>query len=221
MSNTLIFQDRNHAGFLLGGSLADHEHARNCLVVGLPRGGIPVAFAVARRLHLPLGILIVRKLGVPGHEELAFGAIASGGVRVIHQPVVTSLHLSQQTIEEVAARELRELHRREQTYQQHAQNLEISGKTVILVDDGIATGSTMLAAVYAIRQKGAKRIIVAAPTASREACSTLGPLVDEIVVPSRPEHFHSVGQWYLDFPQLTDENICSLLSAQKHPFPVL
>jgi len=208
MSNALIFQDRSHAGNLLAGSLSSRDHAQDTLVLGLPRGGVPVAAVVARKLHLPLGILVVRKLGVPWHEELALGAIASGGVRVIHQPVVNSLHLPQQTIEQVAKRELVELHRREHAYRGHLRTpQEISGKTIILVDDGIATGSTMLAAVYAVRQQGARRIIVAAPTASRDACEILAPLADELVIPSRPDHFHSVGQWYLDFPQVTDQEV--------------
>ena len=213
MSNVLIFQDRAQAGSLLAGSLCAYDHSRDTVVLGLPRGGVPVAFEVACRLHLPLDLLIVRKLGVPGHAELAFGAIASGGVRVIHQPVVTRLHLTQETIETVAARELQELQRRESCYRHCTPHHEISGKNVILVDDGIATGSTMLAAVYAVRHKGAKRIIVAAPTASPEACETLIPLTDEIVIPSQPSHFHAVGQWYLDFPQVSDEEVCSLMET--------
>lgn len=209
MSNALIFVDRIQAGQLLAGSLADDDRAHDTIVLGLPRGGVPVAWALARQLHLPLGLLMVRKLGVPGHEEYAFGAIASGGVRVIQQPIVDSLHLTPEMIEEVVAREKSELHRREQCYLPYFPPRELSGKTVILVDDGIATGNTMLAAVYCVRQKGAKRIVVAAPTASRDACDQLQGLVDALVIPSRPEHFHSVGQWYLDFPQLTDDEVCA------------
>lgn len=209
--NQLIFADRSHAGQLLARALSKYADSPDVIILGLPRGGVPVAYEVAKRLHAPLDVMVVRKLGVPGWEELAMGAVASGGVRVINDDVVRGSNIPEETIERAAMAELQELHRREIAYRGHTGAPEVKGKTVILVDDGIATGSTILAAVRALRQQGPARIIIAVPTAAADTCDKLAPMVDELITLIRPIYFHAVGQWYENFEQTTDAEVKQLL----------
>lgn len=208
----IIFRDRVHAGQLLAQALMKYADRDDVIVLGLPRGGVPVAYEVAKKLHAPLDVIVVRKLGVPGYEELAMGAIASGGVRVINQQVVRAAGISQDAIETSAATQLQELHRRELAYRGHTGAPEIENKTVILVDDGIATGSTIRAAVQALRQQEPKQIIIAVPTASSDSCAMLEPMVDEFIALVTPDEFSAVGQWYEDFSQTTDAEVTQLLT---------
>jgi len=205
------FPDRRTAGQALAARLGHCALLPGALVLALPRGGVPVAHEVARELGLPLDVFIVRKLGVPGHEELAMGAIASGGVRVLNRQVIDDLGLSEDVIEAVTAAELAELQRRERLYRSHRPPPDLRGRTVILVDDGLATGSTMRAAVAAVREQGAARVIVAIPVAPPDTCDTLTHQADEVICPLRPHNFEAVGQWYQDFAQTTDEEVRALL----------
>jgi putative phosphoribosyl transferase len=206
-----VFRDRHEAGRLLAGRLAVYTDRPDVVVLALPRGGVPVAFEIAAALRVPLDIMVVRKLGVPGHEELAMGAIASGGVQVVNQEVVQYLGLSQAVLESVAATEYQELTRREQAYRGSRGPTIVEGRTVILVDDGLATGSTMRAAVAALRGRHPARIVIAVPTAAPETCEELKAEVDEIVCATTPTPFYGVGQWYDDFSQTTDEEVRDLL----------
>ena len=182
--------------------------------------GVPVqAFEVAKMLDAPLDVIIVRKLGMPGWEELAMGAIASGGVRVINDQVVDGSSITPEDIEEVTARELKELHRRETAYRGHTGAPDVKGKTVILVDDGIATGSTIRAAALALRKQEPARIVIAVPTAAADSCNMLEPLADELVVLNKPMYFHAVGQWYEDFSQTSDADVKWLLAQAGHTVP--
>jgi putative phosphoribosyl transferase len=205
------YRDRREAGQRLAERLLDYRDRPDVVVLGLPRGGVVVAYEVARRLHAPLDVFVVRKLGVPGQEELAMGAIASGGVRVLNPAVVDVWGIPASVIEEVTEREQRELERREKLYRGTRPPLEVEGRTVILVDDGIATGSTMRAAVAALRKLKPARIIVAAPVAAPQACELLAEEADEVVCDFAPDPFYSVGLWYDDFAQNTDEEIRELL----------
>jgi putative phosphoribosyl transferase len=207
----LPFEDRVEAGQILASQLRAYADRADVVVLALPRGGVPVAFKVAQALRAPLDVMIVRKLGVPGHEELALGAIASGGVRVLHRQLVEELALSPTTIEMIAGREQVELQRREKIYRGSRLAVEVAGQTVILVDDGIATGSTMRAAVLALRQQKPARIVVAVPVAPPSVCEELQSAVDELVCLARPVGFFAVGQWYRDFSQTTDEDVRELL----------
>ena len=207
----LPFQHRTEAGQLLATKLSAFKDRSDLLVLALPRGGVPVGFEVAMALHAPLDVFLVRKLGVPGHEELAFGAIATGGVRVLNEDVVSSLQMSEDQIEAVATREQVELERRERAYRGSRPAPNPSGQTVILVDDGLATGATMLAAARALRQEHPKEIVVGVPVASPQACDEFQPEVDEIVCAVTPEPFYAVGVWYEDFTQTTDEEVHELL----------
>jgi putative phosphoribosyl transferase len=211
----LPFQDRVHAGQLLAHQLNAYVDRRDVLILALPRGGVPVAREIARSLHAPLDILLVRKLGALGQEELAMGAIASGGVRVLNDDVVQALHVPPRVIDLVTARELRELARREDLYRGGRPGPDVAGKTVILVDDGLATGSTMRAAIAALRQARPKRIVVAVPIAAAPTCRELGEEVDEIVCLHTPEPFYSVGFWYEDFSQTGDEEIREMLELEN------
>jgi putative phosphoribosyl transferase len=211
----MVFRDRVHAGRLLAEGLAKYAGRDDVIVLGLPRGGVPVAFEVARKLRAPLDVIVVRKLGVPGWEELAMGAIASGGVRVINHDVVRAAAISQEAIEATAAAQLKELHRRELAYRGHTGTPEIADKVVILVDDGIATGSTIRAAVQALRQQKPKQLIIAVPTAAAESCATLEPMVDEFVALVVPHEFRAVGQWYENFSQTTDAEVTQLLARAE------
>jgi predicted phosphoribosyltransferase len=207
----MIYRDRIEAGKRLAERLADYANRSDVLVLALPRGGVPVAFEVARALHAPLDIFLVRKLGVPGHEELAMGAIATGGVRVINEDVVNYLHVPGEVIDAVAADELRELERRERAYRGNRPAPDVKGKTVILVDDGLATGSTMRAAA-ALREQQPARIVVAVPVSAAQTCDEYRMGVDEIVCAVTPEPFHAVGLWYENFSQTTDAEVRDLLA---------
>ena len=207
------FRDRREAGRLLGRKLADYANREDAIVLALPRGGVPVGFEVARALHAPLDVFVVRKLGVPGHEELAMGAIASGGILVLEPEVIEHLAIPPDVISEVAAREERERLRREWEYRGERPEPELRGRTVILVDDGLATGSTMRAAVKALRKRQPAKIVVAVPVAAPSSCAELAPEVDEIVCARTPDDFRAVGEWYEEFGQTTDEEVRELLHA--------
>ena len=211
----MIYRDRIEAGRRLASRLADYADRPDVLVLALPRGGVPVAFEVARELHAPLDIFLVRKLGVPGHEELAMGAIATGGVRVINEGVVDNLRIPGEVIDAVAADELWELGRRERAYRGDRPAPDVRGKTVILVDDGLATGSTMRAAAAALRQQQPARIVVAVPVSAVQTCDEYRMGVDEIICAVTPEPFQSVGLWYKDFSQTTDEEVRDLLARAE------
>ena len=209
------FHDRTDAGRTLARALAAYAGQPDVRILALPRGGVPVAFEVARALRAPLDVFVVRKLGVPGHEEYAMGAIASGGHAVISEDVVRRLGISADALERVAERERRELERRERRYRGDRPPPELGGRTVILVDDGLATGSTMRAAVAALRQMGPRRIVVAAPVAAPETCDEFRAEVDDVVCAVTPEPFHAVGLWYDDFSQTTDEEVHELLDRAR------
>jgi putative phosphoribosyl transferase len=205
------FRDRAAAGRLLAEKLAAYGGRADVLVLALPRGGVPVAFEVAQALDAPLDVFVVRKLGVPGHEELAMGAIASGGAWVLNDDVVQALNIPGHLIKDVAERELGELHRRERIYRGGRPAIDVHRKVVILVDDGLATGSTMRAAVKALRRLGPDRIVVAVPTAAPSTCAELGLEADECICCITPDPFYAVGVWYEDFSQTTDEEVRELL----------
>jgi len=206
-----LFQNRTEAGRLLATKLTKYAGQPDVLVLGLPRGGVTVAFEVAQMLKVPLDILVVRKLGVPGHEELAMGAIATGGVRVIHENVVRGLQIPAQIIDAVAAEEEVELKRREKAYRKRDARCEVGGKTVILIDDGIATGSTMRAAVQVLKKQRPARLVVAVPFASPSAYHEFAGKVDEMVVFMSTDDFWSVGQGYENFSQVTDAEVTRLM----------
>jgi predicted phosphoribosyltransferase len=206
------FRDRREAGRLLAARLSAYANRPDVLVLALPRGGVPVAAEVARALGAPLDVFVVRKLGVPGHEEFAFGAIATGGVRVLNEDVVRALQIPDRVIDAVAAREQEELARRERVYRGDRPPLDVRGRTVILVDDGLATGATMHAAIRALRQQQPARIVVAVPTASPESCDELKRVVDDVVCATTLDPFYAVGLWYEDFSQTTDEEVRELLA---------
>jgi putative phosphoribosyl transferase len=209
------FEDRKRAGEYLASQLKDYANRTDVIVLALPRGGVPVAYEVAEALNAPLDIFLVRKLGVPGHEELAMGAIASGGVRILNPSVVRQLRIPDEAIQEIAEQELRELERREKAYRGDRAEPDVQGKTVILVDDGLATGASMWAAVSALRERGPNEIVVAVPTASEETCDQFRPYVDNIVCAMTPEPFHAVGLWYRDFSQTTDDEVRQLLAQAR------
>jgi len=208
------FQDRVEAGQELAKSLASYRDRDDVIVLALPRGGVPVAAEIARRLHVPLDVFVVRKLGVPGHEELAMGAIATGGVRLVNDEVVGPLGIPANVIDAVAINEQKELERREQLYRGHRGPIGLAGKTVILVDDGLATGSTMRAAVMAARQQQPARVIVAVPVGAPQTCEMLSRETDSVVCPRTPEPFVAVGLWYRDFTPTTDAEVRALLGEQ-------
>lgn len=213
-----MFRDRGEAGRLLAQALAEYEGRPDLLVLGLPRGGLPLARIVADFLGAPLDVFLVRKLGVPWQPELGFGAIAETAgtgppVRIIDQRLVRECELSPEIIEQIAAREQREIERRSHLYRGARSLAEIRGREVILIDDGLATGSTMLAALRALRQQGAKRIVVAVPVGPRDTCNAMCREADEVVCLSSPEPFQSVGSWYEDFTQVTDRQVQDALSS--------
>src|SRR3979411_888922 len=207
----MYFRDRREAGRQLAQHLREYAGRPDVLVLALPRGGVPVAFEVARALHAPLDVFLVRKLGLPGHEELAMGAIASGGARVLNQDVVQPLNIPEELIQVVAAKEQRELERREREYREGRPPIDVRGRTVILVDDGLATGSSMRVAAFALRQKQPAQIIVAVPVAARDSCEELESVADKVVCAVTPEPFWGVGQWYEDFSQTSDAEVRDLL----------
>jgi putative phosphoribosyl transferase len=212
---TMIYRDRADAGKELARKLAAYRDRPDVLVLGLPRGGVPVAYEVARALQASLDVFVVRKLGTPGQPELAMGAIASGGVRVLNQDVVESLRIPQDVIERVAAAEQEELLRREQQYRGSRPPLDVRGRIVILVDDGLATGSTMRAAAVALKSEGASRIVVAVPVAAIASCEAVRQDVNEVICGATPEPFWAVGQWYRDFDQTTDDEVRALLDMSE------
>ncbi len=205
------FRDRFEAGRRLAAAMAHYAGRPNLLVLALPRGGVPVGYELAGALNAPLDVMLVRKLGVPGQEELAMGAIASGGVRIISDEVVSALAIPDRLIATVAADEEHELKRRERNYRGDRPQPEVRGRTVILVDDGLATGSTMRAAVAAIKSQNPERLVVAVPVAAPETCQALKKEVDEVICALAPEPFFAVGNWYQDFSQTTDEEVRELL----------
>lgn len=207
----MIYRDRSDAGRTLANRLSRFKDRDDVLVLALPRGGVPVAFEVAQALEVPLDVFLVRKLGVPGHEELAMGAIATGDVRVLNDDVVDYLRIPPRVIDSVAATEMMELKRRELEYRGDRPEPDVTGKTVILVDDGLATGSTIRAAAQALRQQNPARIVVAVPVSAPQTCDEYRIGVDEIICAFTPEPFHGVGEWYDDFSQTTDEEVRDLL----------
>ena len=213
MPRSFIFQDRTDAGRQLAEELLSYAGRDDVIVLALPRGGVPVAFEVAQRLGVPLDVFVVRKLGVPGHEELAMGAIASGGVRVLNEDVLYVLPDAQSIVEMVTAIECEELKRRERDYRSDRPAPEVRGRNVILVDDGLATGATMRAAAAALRQQGAAKIIVAVPVGAPITCHEIKSVADEVVCLQTPGSFMGVGQYYEDFSQTTDEEVRELLAA--------
>ena len=205
------FADRREAGKELAARLAAYRGQPNVVVLALPRGGVPVAFEIAEALDAPLDIFLVRKLGMPGHSEFAIGAIASGGVRVLSDDVIREHGIPDRQIETIARQELAELERREREYRQGRALTELRHRTVILVDDGLATGSTMRAAVQAVRRHEPSRVVVAVPVGAPPTCAELAALADDIVCARMPEPFSAVGLWYHDFSQTTDEEVQTLL----------
>ncbi|HKI38383.1 MAG TPA: phosphoribosyltransferase [Gemmataceae bacterium] len=213
------FPDRAAAGRALAQQLGHYANRRDVLVLALPRGGVPVAYEVARALNAPLDVFLVRKLGVPGQEELAMGAIASGGVRVLNEEVVRLLGIPDEVIDSVAEAEWRELARRERAYRDDRPPPEVRGRTVILIDDGLATGTTMRAAVAALRQMGPARIVVAVPVAAAATADELRDEVDDVVCLQTPEPFYAVGSWYEDFAQTSDAEVHALLEHAAQDYP--
>jgi len=210
------YHDRFDAGRHLAMRLSEYTNRDDVVILALPRGGVPVAFEVARALKAPIDVFLVRKLGLPGYEELAMGALASGGVRVINEDVVRQFKVPQHVMDAVATEQQRELDRREQTYRAGRERLDVAGKTVILIDDGLATGPTMRAAVQALRLSEAGTIVVAVPVGAADTCENLRSEADEVVCAEAPEDFTAVGRWYVDFTQTTDEEVCELLNRAAH-----
>ena len=208
------FRNRTDAGRQLAEKLAAYANRPDVLVLALPRGGVRVAFELARAFGAPLDVFLVRKLGVPGYEELAMGAVATGGVRVLNDEIVRGLGISEHEIDAVVARELRELSRRDRLYRGDRPPSDVAGRTVILVDDGLATGATMRAAVQALRQQQPGRIVAAVPTASPDTCQVLKAEADDVICAIPPEPFFAVGHWYDDFTQTTDDEVRELLARQ-------
>ena len=213
----LPFRDRRAAGRAVAARLAGYAGREDVVILALPRGGVPLGFEIATALQLPLDILLVRKLGVPGHEELAMGAIASGGIEVFNRSLIDSLGISGEQIETVRRREQRELERREQAYRGDWPRPELREHTVILVDDGVATGATMRAAVAALGEAGLAKLVVAIPTASRDACDELRQQVDDLVCLAVPEPYIAVGAWYRTFAQTSDREVRELLARAALP----
>ncbi len=209
------FRDRADGGRQLAGLLNAYAGRDDVVVLALPRGGVPVGFEVARELRAPLDVFLVRKLGVPGHPELAMGAIASGGVRVLSEDLISELAIPRSVVEQVAAREQFELERRDRAYRGDRVMPPLHGRTVILVDDGLATGATMEAAVRAARMHAPARIVVAVPVGAEETCARLRKTADEVVCASTPEPFRAVGLWYDRFDQTTDEEVVALIQESR------
>lgn len=215
----MLFRDRRDAGRKLAWALNHYAGRNDVLVLGLPRGGVPVALEVARLLRAPLDVLVVRKLGVPGHEELAMGAIASGGARVMNDALVRQLGVSEASIEHVARVEGEELTRRERAFRGARPPLDVAGLAVIVVDDGIATGATMRSAVTSLKAAGAANVVAAVPVAAEDAVHLLRAEADEVVCLATPEPFLSVGQWYEEFGQTSDDEVRAALRAATEPVP--
>ncbi len=210
------FRDRAEAGRMLASRLQQYARHADVVVLALPRGGVPIGFEVAQALDAPLDVFVVRKLGVPEHEELAMGAIASGGVRVLNEEVIRDLGIPQSVVEHVSQVQQKELQRRERLYRGDRPRITVDGRIVILVDDGLATGSTMRAAVRALRTQRPARLVVAVPTAAASTCRELAGEVDEITCLVTPEPFYAVGLWYEDFAQITDQQVGEWLQRSQH-----
>lgn len=211
-----LFRDRAQAGIQLASRLRPLISESDPLVLAIPRGGVPVGYEVAMTLQAELDVFVVRKLGVPGQEELAMGAIASGNLRVVNQEVIDELGLPNEAVDRIAATEQVELERRERVFREGRPAAEISGRTVILVDDGLATGASMLAALRAVRTAQPERLVIGVPIAPREACEFFKPIVDGIVCLHEPDPFHAVGIWYENFPQTSEAEVRRLLQAASH-----
>ncbi|HEX3598014.1 MAG TPA: phosphoribosyltransferase [Polyangiaceae bacterium] len=209
------YQDRRHAGRILASCLQRYANLDDVIVLALPRGGVPIGFEVAMCLRAPLDVFVVRKLGVPGDEELAMGAVASGGVRVLNEVFIAELELSEETIDAVVTEERRELVRRERAYRGGLPPLDLANRNVVLVDDGLATGSTMSAAIAGVRQHTPRRIIVGVPIAAPSTCEEISALADDMVCAATPEPFRAVGAWYANFSQTTDTEVRTLLDAAR------
>ncbi|KTC86258.1 phosphoribosyltransferase [Legionella cincinnatiensis] len=209
------YSDRHQAGLVLADLLKDYASRTDVIILALPRGGVPVAYEIAKKLSLELDIFIVRKLGVPGHEEFAMGAIASGGIVALNEEVLNTLRIKKDAVNQVLQSEQNELSRRESVYRGNKPFPKLMDKTVILVDDGIATGYTMRAAIAALKQKHPAKIIIAVPVAARSTCDELAPLVDTIICPLQPVNFYAVGLWYNDFSQTTDDEVIKLLAISN------
>lgn len=207
-----LFKDRASAGQQLAKALQSYDRKANTLVLALPRGGVPVAHAVAKSLSLPMDIWLVRKLGVPGHEELAMGALAAGNTRYLDTRLIHALDIQAYAVEEVIAKETMELQRRETLYRKGRPPPQVTGKTIVVVDDGLATGASMRAAVESLRQAKAGHIVAAAPVGADETCSMLASIADEVICPEKPTPFSGVGQWYRDFSEVSDQTVSRLLS---------
>ena len=216
MTVTAQFQDRSEAGQFLATRVVRHAGDPSLLVLAMPRGGVPVAYEVAKVLKAPLDIFLVRKLGVPGYEELSMGAITSGGARVLNHEIIQRLGISEKVIEAITQEKLQDLERRERIYRGKREPLTIEGRTVILVDDGLATGASMRAAVHALKTKQPKKIIAAVPIGSADTCNQIRGEADEVVCGMTPDPFYAVGAWYSDFMQITDEEINQLLNHAAH-----
>ena len=214
-ANETRFRNRTEAGKLLASKLIQYANRPDVLVLGIPRGGVPVAFEVATALNAPLDICLVRKLGVPGNKELAMGAIAAGGFKVLNEDLLDWLRISGHTIAEVGERELHELQRRDRIYRGERPLPNIRDRIVILVDDGLATGSTMRAAIGVLKHQQPQRLIIAVPVAPIDTCNELRAEVDEMVCLMTPKHFFGIGRWYEDFTQTTDEQVCELLNVAR------
>ena len=213
---TWRYRDRRDAGRVLATLLGSYADRAEVTVLGLPRGGVPVAFGVALALGAPLDILLVRKLGVPGFAELAMGAIASGGARFLNADVIRTNHVPPAAVEAVTASEWRELERREQRYRGSGPEPDLTGRTVILVDDGLATGATMRTAIEAVRTRSAARIVAAVPVGARETCAAIGRIADDVICALSPEPFDAVGLWYEDFRATSDDDVVALLQEARH-----
>ena len=205
------FRDRVEAGRMLATTLQEYANRNDVVVLALPRGGVPVGFEVAKALHAPLDVFVVRKLGLPGQEELAMGAIASGGVRVLNRDLLRALAIPEEVVDQITQEEQRELERREREYRDGRSPIDVRGKAVILVDDGLATGSSMRVAVLALKQKGPAQVVVAVPVAPADTCAELQSVADKVVCAVTPQPFWGVGQWYEDFSQTSDEEVRELL----------
>jgi predicted phosphoribosyltransferase len=212
----VIFQDRSDAGRRLAARLSEYAGS-DTRVLALPRGGVPVAYEVSRALNAPLDVFVVRKIGAPGREELAIGAIASGGVRVLHEETIDALGVDPAVVDAITQRELLELRRREEAYRGGLPAPDVHARTVILVDDGLATGASMHAAILALRRRGPRSVVVAVPLAPADTCVMLQPYVDDLVVLAMPQPFRGVGAWYDDFSQISDEEVRRLLRDARHP----
>lgn len=210
------YSDRSEAGRMLATKLTAYANRQDVLILALPRGGVPVAFEVAKALHAPLDVCIVRKLGVPGHEELAMGALAAGGTRVFNPDVVQGLHIPEQVIVAIAEQEQQELERRETLYRDSRPRPLIRGRIIVLIDDGLATGATMHAAVKVIQQQQPARLIVAVPVAAPSVCAEFRTEVDEVICLNTPEPLYGVGYWYELFTQITDQEVHDLLAQANH-----